>query len=260
MKHCLKPSTAAPESWLQILAPIESEFLRAPHRVEREDCISGRSRTSAWLHWSRAWENFQSLPYSRYCRKRQRDPVSSILKTQGLSTTEYARQESLDFGFPSDADFPNVWPDQADLPGFRQDIEACYVAYQSISLQILQALELGLDLPSGSLTERCIPDGSELRFNHYPEIDMEELNPRHTRRTWPYTDIGILSLLLQDRVGGLELEDRQNPGTFLPVSSDDPTQMVVNVGNTLGRWTNGFLPAGLHHVSTTDNMKGKGPW
>ena len=119
----------------------------------------------------------------------------------------------------------------------------------------MQALELGLSLPSGCLTERCIPDASESRLNHYPEVDMQELNSGNTRRIWPHTDIGLISLLLQDGVGGLEVEDRGNPGSFLPVTSDQPTEMVVNVGDTLERWTNGVLKAGLHHVSTPEDMK-----
>lgn len=46
---------------------------------------------------------------------------------------------------------------------------------------------------------------------------------------------------MQDRVGGLELEDRGNPAWFLSVSGENPAEMVVNIANTLERWTNGVL-------------------
>ena len=116
----------------------------------------------------------------------------------------------------------------------------------------MQALELGLGVPSGSLTARCIPDDSELRLNHYPQISTKELETGSSRRIWPHTDTGLFTLLLQDRVGGLELEDRMNLGSFLPVSSDVPTDLVLNVADTLERWTNGALRAGVHRVVSPD--------
>ncbi len=119
----------------------------------------------------------------------------------------------------------------------------------------MSALELGLGVPSGSLTERCIPDDSELRLNHYPRVSVGELDTGSSRRIWPHTDTGLFTLLLQDHVGGLELEDRKNPGAFLPVSSDVPTDMVLNIADTLERWTNGVLKAGVHRVVSPDRSK-----
>ena len=124
-------------------------------------------------------------------------------------------------------------------------------------MQIMQALEIGLGLTSGCFTRRCTTDASELRLNHYPKIDAQQLNSGSTRRIWPHTDLGLISLLFQDREGGLELEDRQNPGTFLSVSSDDHTDMIVNIGDTLERWTNGVLKAAIHQVSPAENVRDK---
>ena len=121
----------------------------------------------------------------------------------------------------------------------------------------MQALELGLGIPSGCFAERTTLDSSELRLNYYPQADMQEFETGSARRIWPHTDTGLITLLLQDDVGGLEFEDRQNPATFLPITSSDPTDMVVNIADTLERWTNGVLRAGLHHVTTSPNMRNK---
>lgn len=99
------------------------------------------------------------------------------------------------------------------------------------------------------MLSRTLDDPSELRLNHYPSISKHELCNKNIRRVWPHTDFGILTLLVQDSEGGLEFEDRRIPGTFIPVTSEDPSDLIVNVSDILQRWTNGVLKAGLHRVS-----------
>lgn len=141
------------------------------------------------------------------------------------------------------------------MPTFREHIESYYIAFQQTATYLLQAIELGLDLPSGSMISRAFPDASELRLNHYPSISATELTTKNTRRIWPHTDLGILSLLIQDNEGGLEFQDRENPEFFLPVLNEEPADLIVNVSDMLGRWTNGVLPAGLHRVVPPQSSK-----
>lgn len=113
-------------------------------------------------------------------------------------------------------------------------------------------MELGLELPQGTLANRCNPSASEIRLNHYPTISRALITEGKIKRTWPHTDFGIITLLFQDSVGGLELEDRKKPGTFVPIlpsPAHGPRELIVNVSNTLQRWTNNVIRAGLHQVS-----------
>lgn len=71
----------------------------------------------------------------------------------------------------------------------------------------------------------------------------------NTRRIWPHTDFGSISLLFQDSAGGLEFEDRRSPGEYVPVTSEEPDDLIVTVADILQRWTNDELKAGLHRVS-----------
>ena len=114
---------------------------------------------------------------------------------------------------------------------------------------MFEAIELGLALPAGSLLSRALPNVGELRLNHYPSISRRELLTKNTRRIWPHTDFGTLSLLFQDNAGGLEFEDRSKRGTFVPVTSEDSTDLIVTVADILQRWTNDVLKAGLHRVA-----------
>ncbi|RYP50304.1 hypothetical protein DL768_004157 [Monosporascus sp. mg162] len=148
-------------------------------------------------------------------------------------------REHFDAGPPEDDEFPNKWPDDAKVPEFR-----------------------GLDLPPGVTVARCQPAASEMRLNHYPPISLKRLSEGKTKRIWPHTDLGIISLLFQDQVGGLEVEDRPNSRpnkrSFAPVLPDDPdgpSSVLVLIGDTMQRWTNDLISAGLHQVSVPPSMK-----
>jgi isopenicillin N synthase-like dioxygenase len=140
-------------------------------------------------------------------------------------------------------------------------MEKAYERLQTVSLEIIRAIEVGLQLPEGTLTDRCHPAHSELRLNHYPATDLRQLCDGKTKRTWPHTDFGIITLLFQDDVGGLELEDRSSEAEkFVPVHSDsygDEAEMVVNISDTLERWTNGVIRAGVHRVDVPVQLKDK---
>lgn len=167
-------------------------------------------------------------------------------------------KEHMDIGPANDVEFPNRWPHPTELAGFRDFMEDYYSRTAKISLMIMSALEVGLNLPRGLLIEPCVPHAGELRLNHYPAVEIQELRCGNTRRIWPHTDFGIISLLFQDHVGGLEIEDRENPGTFRPLVRQNSTELTVNVSDTLMRWTNNVLPAGVHQVTLPANAeKGK---
>lgn len=124
----------------------------------------------------------------------------------------------------------------------------------------MAAIEVGLSLEPGALVGRCCPAASEIRMNRYPPVSTERLEDGRVKRTWPHTDFGIITLLFQDHVGGLELEDRTRPGTFVPVtpvkaSPGQKSEMVVNISDTFQRWTNGVIKAGLHQVSAPPACK-----
>ena len=137
-------------------------------------------------------------------------------------------------------------------------MEAFYDVSLKAALSVVEACEIGLELPPGSLTQKCIPsarNASEARILHYPAVSIEKLKTGLSRRIWPHTDFGIVTVLFQDHAGGLELEDRSRLGTFIPVPKEHPNEMVINVGDTFERWTNGLLPAGLHQVSAPTEYK-----
>lgn len=130
---------------------------------------------------------------------------------------------------------------------------------EKASASIMEALEVALKLPSGAFLNRITHEGnaSEMRLNHYPAIDITEIKRGSVSRIWPHFDLGVITLLFQDGVGGLEFENREKKNTFNRVECETQAEMVVNVSETLQRWTNDALPAGLHRVNVPQDLEDK---
>src|SRR5947209_5879513 len=109
-------------------------------------------------------------------------------------------------GPPADSNFPTPWPNENELPGFRQYMESHYESFQKLALHLMRAVEMGMEVPEGTFTERCTPDASELRLNYYPAVTHEELDVQNTRRIWPHTDTGLFSFVLQGDDRSLQVE------------------------------------------------------
>ncbi len=81
-----------------------------------------------------------------------------------------------------------------------------------------------------------------LRLLHYPPV------PARSGRQMgagAHTDYGMLTLLFQDQVGGLEVRDR---GGVWQAVEPVPGHVVVNTGDLMEHWTNGRFRSTLHRV------------
>jgi isopenicillin N synthase-like dioxygenase len=151
-------------------------------------------------------------------------------------------------GPPDDTEYPTAFPPESVLPGFSDFMKVKYYRLQEVATQLMGALEIGLGLPPNALTQKCEPVNSELRFNHYPPL--QATSRQGGLRSVGHTDLGVLTLLFADGVAGLEFENRAT-GAFEMVETRGSQEMLVNVSDTLERWTNGVLRGGLHRVSGT---------
>ncbi|KDN70691.1 putative oxidoreductase [Colletotrichum sublineola] len=182
---------------------------------------------------------------------------------QGVKGVERADvKEHFDVGDVTDTLFPTRWP-TSSLPGFQPFVESYYTVIYTFSVRIMAILEKGFSLPRGAFTNRIKPDASDLRLAHYPPVPASLITQGKAARIWPHTDFGLITPLFQDGVGGLEIENRakrqDHPSLqangknadepdFLPVEPEPGNVMILNVSDTLERWTNGELPAGVHRV------------
>ena len=156
-------------------------------------------------------------------------------------------KESFEYGNISDAMQPNIWLPESALPGFRAFMESFFVDCAALVHRILHALGVALAVPSPGLSPSHSENLFQLRLLHYPSLPASELDNNKRSRITAHSDFGSLTLLFQDGVGGLEIEDPRQPGVFTAVEPV-PGAVLVNVGDLMGRWSNDRWKSTVHRV------------
>jgi isopenicillin N synthase-like dioxygenase len=138
---------------------------------------------------------------------------------------------------------PNQWP--VNPPGFRAVIQAYYDALTGLGRAVSRGFALALDLPEEFFVRRMARPTAILRLLHYPP------NP-HTARLddgqlgcGAHSDYGYLTMLAQDAVGGLQVQNRA--GTWID-AKPIPGAYVCNIGDMMAQWTNDHFAATNHRV------------
>jgi len=109
-------------------------------------------------------------------------------------------------------------------------------------LRVLRAFALALGQPEDVF--RPIYDGDPhqlLKIIHYPGRDAIEGSDQGVG---PHKDSGLLSLVLQDKRGGLQVEHGGGWIDAVPI----PEAFVVNIGEALELASNGYLQPTVHRV------------
>ncbi|KZT57844.1 flavonol synthase/flavanone 3-hydroxylase [Calocera cornea HHB12733] len=165
----------------------------------------------------------------------------------GVANTGPVVRQALEMSRDDVPEFPNRWPDESALPHFKDFCLDFFQTCYKSQLDILHAIALGLGLEEDYFDSYHTQKENQLRFLYYPSVDEHSLRSGDEERLDAHTDIRTLTMLFQDEVGGLEVEDPYNPGVF---RSSPPIKgaMIVNIGDLLQRWTNDMLHSPMHRV------------
>jgi isopenicillin N synthase-like dioxygenase len=136
---------------------------------------------------------------------------------------------------------PNVWP--RSLPGFAGQMQKYYDAMFLLGRQLSRLVALSLELEERFFERHYEEPMAILRLLHYPP------HPKHAAPkqlgAGAHTDWGLITLLAQDDLGGLEV--RNAAGHWMLAQPIRGT-FVVNIGDMLERWTNGVYHSTMHRV------------
>jgi len=146
----------------------------------------------------------------------------------------------------------NRWPQQPRE--FRPVLQEYFDACTRLSLQLLEAFCIGLDLPAKFMHADFASNHTGfLRLNYYPVHDpiegaagdyqaQADLGIHH------HTDAGALTVLIQDEVGGLQVHRDGYWYDIPPVAG----AIVINTGDMMQVWSNDVYHAPVHRVLAMD--------
>ena len=136
---------------------------------------------------------------------------------------------------------PNVWP--AEMPELKACVYPYFEAASACAEDLLRGFALGAGLDSEHFIrfrDRPISRGS-LQYYPPPPSDAEA----DQFGVAPHTDFGLLTVLCQDQIGGLEIRQRNGEWAAMPPI---PGTLVVNIGDLLERWSNHRYRSTVHRV------------
>ncbi|CAK7204848.1 hypothetical protein SEUCBS139899_007610 [Sporothrix eucalyptigena] len=142
---------------------------------------------------------------------------------------------------------PNIWLPEEDLPGFRDFFVKFFEKGYEMELDLLRAIAIGMGLDEKFFWAYHVNKDNQIRLLHYPAVEESLLRDGKVERIASHTDFGTLTMLFQDSVGGLEVEDIYEKGKF-NAAPYIPGTIVVNIGDFLQRWSNDQLKSTLHRV------------
>jgi len=135
----------------------------------------------------------------------------------------------------------NRWP--AYQPELRPVAMDYFDRAHQVANTLMTGFALGLGLPEDTFLKSSTKPLSRASFVYYPPQDSTQNGGQFG--VGPHTDFGVLTVLCQDSVGGLEVETLD--GSWIAAPPIDGT-LVVNVGDLLSRWTNGAYRSTPHRV------------
>jgi len=167
------------------------------------------------------------------------------------------RKEGIYFGSEHRPDHPRVlagvalhgrnqFPDGGELCGAVLD---WLDALRPVADAVMRAIALGLGLPVEWFEQHLTDDPTILfRIFHYPPEPPGAVSSTQQWGVGEHTDYGLLTLLAQDQLGGLEV--RALDGSWMDVEPT-PGAIVCNLGDMLERLTAGRYRSTPHRVRNT---------
>jgi isopenicillin N synthase-like dioxygenase len=135
---------------------------------------------------------------------------------------------------------PNRWP--AAHPWLRRAAEAYREQTLALGKRLLRVFALSLAMPEDYFLQYCQKPVIQTRLFHYPPAPPQDENALGVA---PHTDYGMITLLTQDPIGGLELLKRDGEWVSAPFI---PGTFVVNLGDLCKVWTNDVYVSNFHRV------------
>lgn len=136
---------------------------------------------------------------------------------------------------------PNRWP--AFQQSMRGAIYPFFEAASRTAEALLRGFAIGGGHPPDIFTRSSDLPVSRGSLQYYPPRPADAADDHFSLA--PHTDFGVLTVLAQDTVGGLQIQGMDGAWLAAPPI---PGTLVINVGDLLGRWSNDTYRSTPHRV------------
>lgn len=136
---------------------------------------------------------------------------------------------------------PNRWP--AFDPALEIHAMRYFHHAHEVAHHLMRGFALGLDREEVFFLRTADRPLSRGSFVYYPAQPADAADGQFG--VSPHTDFGVLTVLCQDSVGGLHIQDAR--GDWIHAPPIDGT-LIVNVADLLARWTGGAYRSTPHRV------------
>jgi isopenicillin N synthase-like dioxygenase len=139
---------------------------------------------------------------------------------------------------------PNIWPDS--LPAFRVAMQDYHAQMLKLGRALFSAFAIALDLPADYFAPYITRPVRAQRIVYYPSqngvIDEAQIG------IGAHSDYECFTILAQHEVAALQVLNTEGEWIAAPPI---PGTFVVNIGDTMARWSNDVFASTMHRVINT---------
>ena len=135
----------------------------------------------------------------------------------------------------------NIWPDTPT--GFKGAIIAYFDHVTNVTLRLLEAFAMALELEEDAFTRSFHQHLSNISLHHYPARPQAMALPPDD--VLPHRDSNMITVLLPGEVGGLQVQHPNGNWMDVPHRED---RLVVNIGDELEILSGGRFASTLHRI------------
>jgi isopenicillin N synthase-like dioxygenase len=184
---------------------------------------------------------------------------------QGMSRLQGSKTHDLKevffWGTHTEADDPdllagkplcamNKWP--SDFPRLQEDLIPYYDAVCHVARRVMAAVAVSLDQPADFFDPAYAKPLARGQMVYYPASTVQD-EAEARFGVAPHTDFGVLTVLMQDSSGGLQVQAKSGDWIEAPPI---PGTLVCNIGDLLARWSNNRFASTVHRViNRTSNAR-----
>ena len=192
--------------------------------------------------WHRGFEPFAA---SKLVSSKRFEPAKQANQLESYVVRQEVRADDPGYG-TKELMGPNQWPDD---PAFKDVVERYDAALRDLGLKLLPAFSVAVGENPNFFTDLMVPPATAMRMIHYSPSPKPR--PSDLYGIQPHTDYGFITMLAQDEIGGLEV--RRVDGSWIDARPIRGT-FIVNIGDTLARWTNNVFNSTPHRVINRSDL------